>query len=163
MNRLIIWILVLNGFAGNSCKESATLKNDREKISLLKYGIPFDLKTPEDIHIRSLASEGQNNVFVSNNNGFDIHITMSDAVVRNMENLKLQKKNAVVEDPFFLKIIEEMDDGFIYEKQFGDSRGYDFYIVKIQGNHELTFQCGNSGIYTEAEVKNMVKSILSEF
>jgi hypothetical protein len=146
-----------------SCKDRTSVKNEKEYVSLLKYGIPFDLNAPEDVHIRASASGNQKNVFVSNNKNYDIHISMSAALNRNRENLKAQTKKALVEDPNFSKIIEEMEDGFIYEKEYGDARGYDFYIVKIQGNHELTFQCGNGGIYTETEVKSMVRSVLSEY
>ncbi len=61
----------------------------------------------------------------------------------------------------FKKIIEEFDNGFIYEKMSDvGERNYDFEaIIEVQGDKEITFQAGNSKEFTEAEVKTMVNSI----
>ena len=85
---------------------------------------------------------------------------MGDAFSSDLEKLKSIKKEEITSNPSFKKIIEEFDNGFIYEKTSDvGERNYDFSIIVVQGDKEITFQAGNSKEFTEAEVKTMVNSI----
>ncbi len=154
---VFIFLLVL------SCKNNESSTVRKEGLSLLKYGIAFEIHAPEDAQTRSISKGVQNNVSINNGKDYDVQVLMTDAISRDVEKLKGQKKLDLLSNPYFNKVVEEIDHGFIYEKQYEDEKGYDFYLVKIQGNHELSFQCGSSGIYTEKQVKDMVKSIIKGF
>lgn len=156
----ILFILL---FVGLCCKDGIKTPSNSNIVDLLGYGIPFELAAPVDAQVRESSSGSQKNIFVSHGKNYDVHIAMSEAILKNIESLKAQKKVAMSADPYFLKIIEEVDAGFIYEKEYGDIRGYDFYLVKIQGNYELSFQCGSGGIYSEQDVKRMFNSVLAGF
>ena len=63
--------------------------------------------------------------------------------------------------PNFKKIVEEYNEGFIYEIYSPDgSLSYDFYAIKIIGDQEIDFITSNKRPYTENEVKSMIKTIL---
>lgn len=161
VSKIFFAILIIGTFS--FCKGKTLSDKERMGVDLLKYGIPFVIYSPEGANIRSIVSNKQYNVSINNGKDYDVQILMSDAIINNVETLKAQKKTALVANPYFNKIIEERDEGFIYEKLYEDVKGYDFYLLKIQGNHELSFQCGSSGIFSESEVKRMMDSVLKGF
>jgi len=159
--RIFLYILIT--LIVSACKENTVSNTQKGNLSLLKYGIAFEIMAPDDAQTRSISQGVQNNVSINNGKDYDVQVLMTDAISRDIEKLKAQKKLDLLSNPYFKKVVEEIDHGFIYEKQYEDEKGYDFYLVKIQGNHELSFQCGSSGIYTEKQVQNMVKSVLNGF
>jgi|JI7StandDraft_1071085.scaffolds.fasta_scaffold14437_2 hypothetical protein len=136
-------------------------RNTQKGTDLLKYGIPYTLDAPEQSTITKSQTGRLAAVNVKDGHGYDVQVFMSDANTNNLIKLKQDKKDAVTAHPAFNKIIEEFDQGFIYEKK--DIEGdlsFDFELIVIQGDKEINFQAGNSKLFTEAEVKIMVKSIL---
>ena len=145
-----------------SCKENST-KIDPNFQDLMKYGIPYSLRAPDDVKINKLGSGQLVDLSLKNDQGFDVQIFMSPAISNDLIKLKANKKNEIRANPFFVKIIEEFEDGFLYEKRndIGD-KNYDFIIIKIVGNNEIVFQCGNSKEFSEKEVKTMISSVLKK-
>lgn len=140
------------------CKDSSS--NHKTGIELMKYGIPYTLAAPKDVKIAKIGSGRLADVSVKNEQGYDVQIFMSDAFSNDMTKLKSLKKVEVTSNPYFSKIVEEYDDGFLYEKiNESNERSFDFMIIKVQGDKELTFQCGNSREFTENDVKKIVASI----
>jgi len=127
---------------------------------LMKYGIPYTLQAPKDVTISKVGSGNLADVNVKNNDGYDIQIFMGNAFSTDLIKLKQQKKDQVTAHPEFSKIVEEYEEGFIYEKKnYLSERSFDFSIIKIMGDKEINFQGGNSKPFNEAEVKKMVQSI----
>ena len=60
---------------------------------------------------------------------------------------------------FFSKIMEEEDQGFIFEKTLGEDKTYDFRYVRIQGDNEYVFQTGLMGKFTLEQVKDMYEAV----
>jgi hypothetical protein len=86
---------------------------------------------------------------------------MTTAVSQDLIFLKQQKKEMITAHPNFTKIVEEDDYGFIYEKTESDGNlSYDFIRFKLQGDQEITYMGGNSKVFTEKEVRELVLSIL---
>ncbi len=158
-----IWIFILFVAVFSACKNNNQPQNTTKSLSLLKYGIPFDIASPSDAVARKISTGTQHNVSINNGKDYDVQVLMTPAIVKNIEQIKAEKKAALLANPYFMKVVEEMDNGFIYEKRYDDSKAYDFFLVKIQGNHELSFECGSSGMYSEDQVKNMVKTVLNGF
>ncbi|MFZ1750633.1 MAG: hypothetical protein WAU01_10590 [Saprospiraceae bacterium] len=143
----------------SSCKNNP--KSHNKGTDLLKYGVPVVIQTPDDVVITKLGSGQLTDVSVRNDQGYDVQIFMTNAVSNDMTRLKREKKELIITNPYFSKIVEEYDEGFIYEiRNESNERSYDFNIVKISGNNEISFQCGNSKEFTESEVKKMVRSIM---
>jgi hypothetical protein len=127
----------------------------------MKYGIPYLIQAPADVEITKQGSGRLVDLAIKNNDGFDIQVFMSNAYSSDIEKLKTLKKSQATSHPSFVKIIEEFDEGFIFEKTSdAGNRSYDFSLIKIVGTNEINFQCGNSKEFSEAEVKRMVKNIL---
>lgn len=154
--KLLLLMVVLSGTL-IGCKQ----KNQSDKkTDLMKYGIPVSIDAPSDVEISKLGSGRLADVSLKNQNGYDIQIFMAEAFSNDLTKLKQQKKETVTANPFFSKIVEEYPDGFLYEKITNeDTRNYDFIIIKVMGDKEINFQCGNSKEFSEQEVKNMIHTI----
>ncbi len=155
---LMVLILLIASFW--ACKEKSS-PSGKNTVDLMKYGIPYTINAPNDVNMTKIGSGSLSDVSIKNQSGYDIQVFMGNAFTNDLVKLKQQNKEAIGANPFFLKIVEEYDDGFLYEKTTDDGkRTYDFVIVKILGDKEINFQCGNSKEFSEQEVKSMVKSIL---
>jgi hypothetical protein len=127
---------------------------------LMKYGIPVNVVLPENSEITKGKTGRTSDVYIKNNSGYNLHISMSEASSANVTNVVKEKKRDIVTNPDFLKIVEEYSDGLYYEKYGTDgSKGYDFFLVQIIGQQEVIFQGGLAVNFSEDEVKKMIKSI----
>lgn len=155
------WVLLLLMFSSFLACKDTFVTSDKNKTNLMSYGIPYAIHTPKDVTITKIGSGSLADVSVKNQNGYDVQVFMGNAFTNDLVKLKQQKKEAIGANPSFIKIVEEYDDGFLYEKTTDEGkRTYDFVIVKILGDKEINFQCGNSKEFSEQEVKAMVKSVL---
>lgn len=137
-------------------------KEDKEgeMTDLLKYGIPQTIITPSDVVISKIGKGELMDVSIKNDKGYDLQIFMVGAFTSDIKKIKEEKKANATSNPSFSKIVEEYEDGFLYEKVTEEgTRTYDFNIIRIVGANEINFQCGNSKEFTESEVKKMVRSI----
>ena len=154
ISSLSILIILLLG----SCESK---RNTPKGQDLLKYGIPYTIDAPEQVTITKSQTGRLAAVNIKDGHGYDVQVYMSDANTNNLTKIKQDKKDAITAHPAFNKIIEEYDQGFIYErKDIEGDLSFDFELIVIQGDKESNFQAGNSKLFTEAEVKIMVKSIL---
>jgi len=62
-------------------------------------------------------------------------------------------------DQYFTKVIEEHDNGFIFEKDIDGNVNYDFRYIKLIGDQEYIYQTGMMGTFTEEAVRAMYKSV----
>ena len=154
-----LFLLVSFSLVFMSCKQPVA----KSGTDLMKYGIPYTIDAPDDVSINKVGSGSLTDVNVKNRAGYDVQIFMGNATTTDLIKLKQQKKEQVVTHPEFVKIVEEYDAGFLYEKKNALSeRSFDFSIVKIMGDKEISFEAGNTKSFNEAEVKAMVKSILGQ-
>jgi hypothetical protein len=144
-----------------SCQNSGKSSSSTGvKTDLLKYGVPYTITAPTDVEISKIGRGELTDVSIKNKEGYDLQIFMVAAFTSDVEKLKTEKKINITSNPSFSKIVEEYDDGFLYEKLTDDGkRTYDFSVIKLVGANEINFQCGNSKEFTESEVKAMVQSI----
>jgi hypothetical protein len=151
-------IVSLLGLSLNSCRQ-LNKENEHEKTSLMVYGFPLEINTPEDATFIKNKNGGTDNLIITNNQDFNIQVTMADAVSSSIAEIKSRERENMITNPFFIKILEDYDDGFLYEYSTPKGNAYDFRIFKIQGNKTYTFQSGITGQYSESETKQMIKSI----
>lgn len=152
-------LIVLSMMGLTFCKD-AQRKNDGNKTDLMKYGVPYSIAAPQDVEITKIGQGDLTDVSVKNKSGFDLQIFMAPAQSADIAKLKQNKKVVFTSNPSFSKIVEEYEDGYLFEKNNPDgSKSYDFIVVKVVGANEINFQCGNSKDFSEKEVKTIVASL----
>ena len=149
-------------FAGLLSIYSCNTKgSNREGLDLMKYGIPYIVLAPSDIQVSKIGGGQMLDLKLTDGDAYDVLIFMTGAETNNMNTIKQFKKEEVSFYPNFKKIVEEYNEGFLYEKyNAAGGVSYDFYVIKVIGDKEISFIGGNNRPFTENEVKNMIKTIL---
>lgn len=141
-----------------SCK-SDPIKNMPE-LSLMDYGIPLTIKAPEGAEVKKGDLGIFQDVTVKSGENFYIQILGSEATNLNVAEVK----NTLLEDikltPYFSKVVEEYDEGFIFQKQIDSTNiNYAFRHIKIQGDKEYIFQTGMIGKFELEDVRTMYDAV----
>ena len=149
----LIYILFLS-YAFFACSNSSSLPD----LDLMSKGIPLKLKAPEDAEVSSKDMGVFKDVTIKSGDDFYIQITggqkfMNDEKARKEEELKTIK--SLVN---FSRVVQEDDNGFVFEKKRGDDLSYDFRRVRIQGEEEYIFQAGLIGKYTLEAAQTMYEA-----
>ncbi|MFZ1705554.1 MAG: hypothetical protein WAT79_14490 [Saprospiraceae bacterium] len=144
-------------FFFNSCSPASNQKEN--KVSLHKYGFPVSIKVPKDVAFTKGSSSFVESLTLVNNDGFNMQVLMTNASSGSLKKAKLLQREIVINNPDFLKIIEDYDDHFIFELELNGDRYYDFRFVKIVGNKEIVFQGGPTCNCTEENIKKMVNAV----
>jgi hypothetical protein len=126
---------------------------------LLKHGFAISVKAPENAEIKSDDYGIMQELSISSGNDYNIQILKSVSNTSNPKEALEGQMNLVKSDRYFSKIIEEYENGFIFEKKIDDNINYDFRYVKLKGEHEYIYQTGMVGTYTEASVREMYNSV----
>lgn len=136
--------------------------NRREtgKTSLYKYGIPVHLSLPDKAKINPSASGDIRGLTIVDEEGYNLQIIQTPTSFTDKSQAKFYQRELIVNNPDFVKIIEDYDDGFLFELKEGDNRYYDFRFVKIMGTNEIIFQAGPTSQSSESQVRNMIISVL---
>ena len=126
---------------------------------LLKHGFAISVKAQEDAEIKFDDLGIMQELTISSGNEYNVQILKSESNTTNSKEALYGQKKLVKSDRYFSKMIEEYDNGFIFEKQIDDNINYDFRYVKLVGEDEYVFQTGMLGTYTEEDVRVMFKSV----
>lgn len=141
---------------GLSCKKTSTI-NAEGGTDLLKYGIADKIYPTTNPIIVPTNTGNTTGVSISSPEGLEVMAMMTLSYTKDFNKLIQDRKREIVGDPFFVKIIEETDKGFLFEKQVSPTtKAYDFRIIKLIGDNEVTYQCGIKKEYTETEAKSMM-------
>jgi hypothetical protein len=140
-----------------ACSNSSAIK--KEKTSLYKFGIPAHIKAPENARFNKASSGNIESLSVVDDDGFNLQVLSFPASVTDEKTAKQHQREQVVSHPDFSKIIEDYDQGFLFELEFAGDRYYDFRYVKIVGNKEIIFQAGPTCQCDESQVRNMLQAI----
>jgi hypothetical protein len=141
----------------------SSVKKKPSGLSLMKFGIPITLNAPDDAVV-SQGSSGRmsTDVNVKSGEDFHLHVFMTSALSSDLQAIKLGYKDDVISNPYFIKMLEEFDDGFIFEINSvnGFDKKYDFRRIILQGDKEIIFQSGVTGEFDEKAVKKMYHSLI---
>lgn len=152
--RYLSFLLVILFFV--ACKPTSKYAD----LDLMGNGLPIKIKAPDDAVVKVKEIGGLfKDVTVKSDDNFYIQITSSDALDKD----RLKRKNGLLEDikgtSSFTKIVEDNDEGFIFEKKLGDKVSFDFRSVRIQGDKEYIFQTGLLGTFSEEQVRDMYEAV----
>lgn len=140
-----------------SCKEQGPAL---EPLDLLSQGLPLKISAPADVEIVASDLGIIKDVTVKNDAGYSIQIFESEARILSPQTVSNNLKEEISNSLYFSKIMEEFDDGFIFEKKIDENYiNYDFRHVKIRGDKQYVIQAGLSQQYTLDQVKVMYHSV----
>ena len=153
---LILGIATLGVFA---CQN--TSKTTLKPLNLLQYSIPMTIMAPDSAKVVSGSLSFSHDVTIkSEADNYDIQIFAYDATTTNLASVKASHLAEVTSNTYFSKIIEEEEEGFIYEMTFDSTAtNYGFRYLRIQGDREYIFQSGLVGIFNLKEVKTMYNAV----
>jgi len=155
--RIIYALFLVLGLSIQSCQTEG--KSNLVKLDLLSYGLPISIMAPEGAEIVADDMGVWTDVTVKAGDDYYVQIIASDAITFEKADIVAEQLKTVKASTFFSKILEEYEDGFIYEKKIDDKLNYDFRCVKIQGDKEYIFQTGLIGTWTEENVRTMFDAV----
>jgi len=147
-----------------SCQSEANSIRDWKTLDLLPHGIPFSILAPDSAEVETIDfATIMKDVTIKSGDDYFVQIFASDANTTDLHILKQEQLKEVKAEKHFSKIIEEVDQGFIYEsKKDSTLNYYGFRYVRLQGTKEYILQNGFSGFYTENQVRSMFKAVAVE-
>lgn len=158
MNKFIISLgLIVASLTIYSCKGDKV--EDMPILDLMSYGVPISIKAPEGAEVTAEDFGIMKDITVKGEGNYYVQIASSLASELNMTKLKQEQLDLVKEGPFFSKIIEEFDQGFVFEKKIDDRVNYDFRYIKIQGDNLYVYQTGMIGKFSEEDAKSMFEAV----
>ncbi len=156
MNKYLFLIL-LGSILFINCKSDKSASYPSK--DLLKHGFAISVKAPESAEIKSDDFGIMQELTISSGNEYNVQILKSVSNTSNMEEALKGQMNLVKADRYFSKVIEEYENGFIFEKKIDENINYDFRYVKLIGQDEYIYQTGMIGTYTEKSVREMYNSV----
>lgn len=140
-----------------SCKsENSKLK----ALDLLEYGVPLRVNAPEGSVVIVDDLGVWKDITIKDEKDFNLQIIASQSTTFDKAKIVADQLKSVKDGLYFSKIIEEYDDGFIFEKKIDeDNINYDFRYVKLNGDKEYLFQRGLLGTFSEQVVRTMYEAV----
>lgn len=141
-----------------ACKQNPV--DNFKQLDLLSYGIPISIKTPEGATVESNDLGVMKDISVKAGDDYFVQIYAGEATTIKVSEVLADQMQEVKKGPFFSKIVEEHEEGFIFEKKIDSTKvSYDFKLVKIMGDQEYIYQTGLFGRFTEDQVRVMYQSV----
>lgn len=153
--RILILLMILS-VAASCGSPSAALP----ELDLMAHGLPIKLKAPEGSKVVMSDMGLMKDVTVTHGDNYALQIFSSDVISSNMAEVKQERLGEVKNNPFFSKVIEDGEAGFIFEKVRPDStKNYDFRHIRFQGDKQYIFQTSMIGKFSEEDVRAMYDSV----
>lgn len=150
-------LIVISFLLFSNCKTDKSAKYPSK--DLLKHGFAISVKAPEDAEIKADDYGIMQELTITKGDDYNIQILKSESTTTNIKDALKDQMNLVKGGRYFSKVIEEYDNGFIFEKKIDDNINYDFRYVKLIGEQEYIYQTGMIGTYTEESVREMYNSV----
>jgi len=142
-----------------ACQTDST--NQWTETDLLSSGLPITIMAPDSTNIevsdlgvmKDVTIEG-----VSDPNYF-VQIYASEAGNTEASQVKADQVSDVRSNPYFSQIIEEDNEGFIYETTIDSTNYYSFRYVYLQGDMEYIFTTGLAKTFGLEQVEAMYQAV----
>jgi len=126
---------------------------------LLKHGFSISVKAPADAKIASDDLGVMKELTIQSGKEYNVQILKSNSNTNIVKDAVNGQMKMVKSDRYFTKVIEEYDNGFIFEKDIDGNINYDFRYIKLIGDQEYIYQTGMMGTFTEEAVRTMYDSV----
>ncbi|MCB0644412.1 MAG: hypothetical protein KDC44_22360 [Phaeodactylibacter sp.] len=130
------------------------------ELDLTRYGAPVSILAPDSAKVTTQDYGISKDISVQAGPDYYVMVLASEANTMEVSKVKADQLQNVKEGTFFSQIVEEHDQGFIYENKL-DSMNifYGFRYIKIQGDKEFVFQEGLSGGFDLEAVQRMYQAV----
>ncbi len=155
------FFFLLISFAFFACQSETNSLSTWSELNLLEHGIPFSILAPDSAKVETIDFGNiMKDVTVRGGDDYFVQIFASDAKSTDVSKLKSEALMEVKEEKHFSKIVEESDQGFLYEsKRDSSTTYYGFRYVRLQGSKEYVLQNGFRGFFTEDQARSMYKAV----
>ncbi len=153
------YFLLLLLFVAGACQSED--HSDWKSKDLLPYGIPLTVMAPDSVVVNAGDMVGSmQDVTLQGGEAYNLQIFADDANTNDISQVKADQIALVKEQRFFSRIVEEEENGFIYEYLIEqDNPTYGFRYIILQGDREFIFQPGLSSMYTLEEAQALYDAV----
>ncbi len=131
-----------------------------ETLSLLQYGLPITILAPDSAKVKSVDMGILKDVTITGDENYSIQIIASRSLNSDMKTLIAEQLAEVKQNPFFSKVVEEEENGFIFENAIDSTRtNYGFRYIHLAGDQELIIQNGLLGIFSREDIDQMYRAV----
>lgn len=142
----------------SACQSEPT--SDWEEVDLLSKGMPIKVYAPKDVEIKASDLLFDKDIVISNSEGYNLQIFMSDAYQSDLSARIKEEKASVQEMNFFKEINEEFPEGFTFTLSFDSlTVAHDFRYIQLKGDKEYVMQMGLGTIADVEDVEATIKGI----
>jgi hypothetical protein len=143
-----------------ACQKEQTLGWEETNL-LACCQLPISVLAPDSADIKSSKLGNlYKDVTIKSGDDYFVQIYASEATTNDIAKIKSDQLRQVKEFPFFSKIVEEDEKGFLYENIIDSTNiNYSFRYVTVQGDMEYIFQPGLTGLFTEEQVRRMYEAV----
>lgn len=156
---LLLGLCCILAFA---CQKESNASGLKPK-SLLTWGVPLKIMAPDSLTVKKSKLGILEDITLSGHDEFknyNIQMFARNANTIDIAAAKKEQLEGAKGNPFFSKIVEEEENGFIFEKQLDSTRvNYDFRYIRIQGDREYVFQTSLIGSFSKEDVKMMYQAV----
>jgi len=140
-----------------ACQEDASAWKETD---LLAYGIPLTVQAPDSVQIETNDMVGSLQDVTIKGEGYNVQIFASNAETTDVSQVKARQLASVKDLRYFSRVVEEEENGFIYEFLIEqDNPTYGFRYIIIQGDKEYIFQPGLSAMYNLEEIQQLYQAV----
>ncbi len=157
MKKLIL--IVFSGLLIASCQQENA--GSWKPKDLLPYGLPVTVLAPDSVEVNSSDLGGlMKDITLRGGDDYYIQIYASEATTNDIAKLKADQLAEVKSNRYFSRLVSEDEAGFIYESQIDSTNTlYGFRFVRVQGDQELVFQTGLTGIFSQEQAERMYQAV----
>ncbi len=158
MKQFFFFLLAGALFAG--CQSEP--QSDYKELDLLPYGLPVTIMAPDSTNVKS-SSMGDGlmqDITVRGAEGYDLQIIASTTNSSDIAKAKAEALASVKGNRYFSKIVQEAEDGFIYEMQIdSNTLNYGFRHILLQGDKEIIFSQGMASAMSQEEATRLYEAV----
>lgn len=126
----------------------------------MSAGMPIVIKAPEGAESTYEDLGIVREMTVKAGEDYNLLIVATNTDQTDAKKLIAAEKETIEGSTYFSKIIEESENGFLYEKKIDeDYINYDFRVVKVRGENKYTYKAGLGNKYTLEAAKTMYKAV----
>ena len=158
MKKIILFSLIALCFTACQSEPGGSLR----ETDLMPYGIPVSIMAPDSAEIKAddLGGGLIKDVTIRGKDNYNVQVFATQAETSDMARIKAGQLADVKSIRFFEKIINEEEDGFIYQTAIDSNNiSYSFRYIVLQGDLEIIFQAGLLGTFSQEEVEKMYQAV----
>lgn len=130
-------------------------------FDLLPYGPAVTIMAPPNPTVAEseLKSSLITDLTISDDDNYKLQIYYGTSLTNDIARLKNDQLQIARNKRYFRRIVKEEVAGFIYQSLIDSVETYSFNFTKLQGEMEINFQSGLSGIFTLEEIEMMYEGV----